>query len=75
MDGSTGAAADWLNKRIVDLQTAGHTPTSATAPQARIEAFQRSQGVDAVGIAGPITFMQANLASGVDEPRLLAPPP
>ena len=73
VDGRTGPAADWLGERIAGLQAAGKVPPSTSGLTARVQAFQRSQGIDAAGIAGPITFMQVNLASGVDEPRLSAP--
>ncbi|WP_382326785.1 ExeA family protein [Hydrogenophaga sp. UC242_50] len=73
VDGRTGPAADWLGERIAGLQTAGKVPPSAHQLSARIQAFQRANGIDAAGLAGPITFMQVNLASGVDEPRLSRP--
>ncbi len=72
VDGRDGPAALWLGERIASLQTEGRVPPSARDLDARVKAFQRSQGVDAAGVAGPITFMQVNLVSGVDEPRLLA---
>jgi general secretion pathway protein A len=72
VDGRTGPAADWLGERIAGLQAAGKVPASATHLTARIQAFQRANGIEAAGLAGPITFMQVNLASGVDEPRLAA---
>lgn len=70
VDGRTGPAADWLGERIASLQAAGKVPASANQLTARIQAFQRANGIEAAGLAGPITFMQVNLASGVDEPRL-----
>ncbi|WP_332738832.1 ExeA family protein [Hydrogenophaga sp.] len=75
VDGRAGAAAEWLDTRIADLQAHGHVPPSANNLNARIQAFQRSRGVEAVGVAGPLTFMQVNLASGVDEPRLVVSQP
>jgi general secretion pathway protein A len=75
VDGRDGPAAQWLGDRIAALQADGRIPPSERDLDARVKAFQRSQGVDAVGVAGPITFMQVNLASGVDEPRLVAPKP
>ena len=75
VDGREGAAAAWLEERIASLQASGRVPPSAANLDARVKAFQTSQGVDAAGVAGPITFMQVNLASGVDEPRLLAAKP
>ena len=38
----------------------------------RVAAFQRAQGLTADGLAGAMTLMQLNRASGVDEPRLAA---
>jgi len=73
VDGRTGPAADWLGERIAGLQAAGKVPPSAGDLTARIQAFQRVNGIEAAGLAGPITFMQVNLASGVDEPRLSSP--
>lgn len=73
VDGRTGPAADWLGERIAGLQAAGKVPHSGRDLTARIQAFQRVSGIEAAGLAGPITFMQVNLASGVDEPRLSSP--
>jgi general secretion pathway protein A len=75
VDGREGAAAAWLEERIASLQASGRVPPSAANLDARVKAFQTSQGVDVAGVAGPMTFMQVNLASGVDEPRLLAAKP
>ena len=72
VDGLEGSAALWLGERIASLQAQGRVPPSASDLDARVKAFQRSQGVEAAGVAGPVTFMQVNLASGVDEPRLHA---
>ncbi len=72
VDGLEGPAALWLGERIASLQAQGRVPPSASDLDARVKAFQRSQGVEAAGVAGPVTFMQVNLASGVDEPRLHA---
>lgn len=69
-DGRTGAAGDWLNQQLVALQARQEIPATARTTAERLQAFQRSQGIDAAGPAGPITFMQLNRASGVDEPRL-----
>ncbi len=75
VDAREGPAAQWLGDRIAALQAEGRIPPSGSDLDARVKAFQRSQGVDTAGVAGPITFMQVNLASGVDEPRLVAPKP
>lgn len=71
VDGRSGPAGAWLDERIAALQAQGQVPASAGNPAARLASFQQSRGIEAGGPAGPITFMQANLASSVDEPRLL----
>ncbi len=71
-DGRSGPAAPWLAARLTDLQAQGRLPgveTGASLTE-QVRAFQRSQGIDPVGAAGPLTFMQLNRASQVDEPRL-----
>ncbi|WP_439519168.1 ExeA family protein [Hydrogenophaga sp.] len=73
VDGRTGPASEWLGSRIAGLQAIGKVPPTANNLTARIQAFQRVNGIDPAGLAGPITFMQVNLASGVDEPRLSSP--
>ena len=69
-NGNSGPAAEWLTQQLQRLQASGQIPGDATDFSARIRAFQRSQGVDGDGLAGPMTFMLVNRASGVDEPRL-----
>ena len=65
-----GGAAQWLAEQLARVQ-----PAAADASlKARIHAFQLAQGLEADGVAGPMTFMQLNRASGVDEPRLRAEP-
>jgi general secretion pathway protein A len=67
-DGDAGPAAQWLAGQLARVQ-----PAAADASlKARIHAFQLAQGLEADGVAGPMTFMQLNRASGVDEPRLTA---
>ncbi len=73
VDGRTGPAGEWLGSRIAGLQAIGKVPPTSNNLTARIQAFQRVNGIDPAGLAGPITFMQVNLSSGVDEPRLSAP--
>ncbi|MDB5891936.1 MAG: Peptidoglycan-binding domain 1 [Polaromonas sp.] len=40
----------------------------------RINSFQMAHGLAADGVAGPLTLMQLNRATGVAEPRLSSPP-
>lgn len=69
-DGTRGSAGRWLDQQLSSLQTAGQLPPEAQDLDARVQAFQRAHGIDADGRAGPVTYMQVNRASGVDEPRL-----
>ncbi|MDQ7746460.1 ExeA family protein [Hydrogenophaga pseudoflava] len=68
-----GAAGDWLAAQLIGLQTQGLIPAEASTFATRLKAFQKTQGLEADGVAGSMTFMQVNLAAGVDEPRLSKP--
>jgi general secretion pathway protein A len=46
----------------------------AEALRQRVFAFQVSQGLTLDSLAGPLTLMQINRASGIDEPRLRLEP-
>jgi hypothetical protein len=54
-------------------QLAGHTPGSAPPRTCFASKRFSDHKVRDMGIAGPITFMQVNLATGVDEPGCSAP--
>ena len=72
-DGESGPAVEWLAVKLAALRgEAAPLPKPAMDAQlrSRIHAFQLSQGLDADGLPGPMTFMQLNRATGVDEPRL-----
>lgn len=62
----------WIDARLQQLQSQGKIRSDAPDYEARLKAFQAATGVEAQGQAGPMTLMQLNLATGVDEPRLLA---
>nr|WP_297350396.1 ExeA family protein [uncultured Caldimonas sp.] len=63
----SGPTAKWLAEQLAKLPG-----LASDAPlRSRIHAFQLSHGLEADGVAGPVTFMQLNRAAGVDEPRLL----
>ena len=69
-----GPVADWLATQLTALEGGppGESRSSDVALKAEINAFQRAQGLEPDGLAGPVTFMQLNRATGVDEPRLAA---
>jgi general secretion pathway protein A len=63
-----GEAAEWLAGRLAQVLPAG----AASAPlPSRIAAFQVAQGLPPDGLAGPLTLMLLNRATGVEEPRLV----
>ncbi|HWP20675.1 MAG TPA: AAA family ATPase [Burkholderiaceae bacterium] len=67
LDLNEESAAQWLAERLQQV-------SPASAPQAslrsRIQGFQLAQGLEPDGRPGPVTLMQLNRATGVDEPRL-----
>ncbi len=56
------ALAAWLDSRL--------PPVPGQPLSVRVMAFQVANGLKPDGLAGPMTLMQINRASGVDEPRL-----
>ncbi len=76
-DGSTGPAIDWLARQLGLLDgvaESGGPQTLDGALRARVRAFQYAQGLHPDGQPGPMTFLQLQSATGVDEPRLQAKP-
>lgn len=75
-DANVGNGA-WLAARLARAR--GEAPPTvipdAAALKTQIQAFQTAQALKVDGFAGPLTLMQLNRASGVDEPRLLAEHP
>ncbi|MDC8785753.1 ExeA family protein [Roseateles koreensis] len=74
--GSNGPALDAVARQLA--QALGEpAPTEPTRNDAvlrqRVAQFQRSQGLAADGLAGPITLMQLNRVTAVDEARLESP--
>jgi general secretion pathway protein A len=68
-----GELGGWLTQRLARVDGQGTAAaTGEDSLRARILAFQVSQGLTPDGLAGPLTLMQLNRASGVDEPRLAA---
>lgn len=72
--GDTGAAGVWLRQQFDQLAIQQPQYAATRSLASRIEAFQRSQGLEADGLAGPMTFMQLNQVGGVREPRLKPSP-
>jgi general secretion pathway protein A len=69
---SNGPLAPWLNQRLAMVDGAASAPAGEEVLKARVFAFQLAHGLEPDGLAGPLTLMQINRASGVDEPRLQA---
>lgn len=76
-NGSGGPAIDWMGARLAQVKGA---PASAgrqkldAALRAEVRAFQVAQGLPADGRPGPLTYMQLNRLTGIDEPRLRTEP-
>ena len=76
-------ASDWLAARLdlvpgtaaASTAKPGAKPPNEAALRARIYAFQLAHGLTPDGQAGPLTVMQLNRATGVDEPHLQTPTP
>jgi len=69
-----GAPVDWLSAQLAVAQgeAAPPAPTKFDATlRNRLNAFQVAQGLKPDGLAGPLTLMLINRATGVAEPRLL----
>ena len=58
---------DWIAQRLPAVD-------GGATFKARLRAFQLAQGLTGDGQPGPMTFMQLNRVSGVDEPRLRTEP-
>ncbi len=76
--GSKGPAVDWLATQLARLRQEPTPPAGQRLDdgmQARLSAFQVSQGIKPDGMAGAMTFMQINRLTGVDEPHLTTESP
>ncbi|MFO1326473.1 MAG: AAA family ATPase [Rubrivivax sp.] len=74
---SAGAVAPWVLQRLTTLQGDARGQAARSRDEqlrARVFAFQVAQELPLDGVAGPLTLMQLNRASGVDEPRLRSEP-
>jgi general secretion pathway protein A len=74
---TAGPALQWLATRLAAAKGAA-APEGKVALNAALKGelrtFQLAQGVPADGQPGPMTFMQLNRVTGVDEPRLRKTP-
>jgi general secretion pathway protein A len=76
-DGQRGPLVDWMASGLATA--GGAAPLNGAAVlnrtlRAEVRAFQLAQGLPADGQPGPLTFMQLNRVTGVDEPRLRTGP-
>ena len=72
-DGNSGPMASWLALQLAKLHgepPPGEKQSVDAALRSKVQSFQVAQGLKPDGLAGPITLMQLNRATGVDEPRL-----
>jgi len=72
-EGASGPLVDRLATQLAGLAGEPVPPPRQTmdeALRAKVSRFQTAHGLNAVGKAGPTTFMQLNRATGVDEPKL-----
>ncbi|MDC6171132.1 peptidoglycan-binding domain-containing protein, partial [Paucibacter sp. XJ19-41] len=76
---TSGPLPAWLDARLDQAFSGAPAADGAPAPlglkydqalRAKVAAFQRAQGLRSDGLAGPVTLMLLNRASGIDEPRL-----
>ncbi len=64
--------AQWVSTRLQSLPAVATAAGNDAPLRSRVYVFQMAQGLTPDGVAGPLTFMQLNRATGVDEPRLAA---
>jgi general secretion pathway protein A len=76
-DGEAGPAIAWVATRLAAAKGAPAPSAGVklnSALRSDVRAFQLAQGLPADGRPGPLTYMQLNRVSGVDEPRLRTEP-
>ena len=73
---ATAAAKTWLDEtlqRVPGLAEVAKGATQDNRLQARLQAFQVTQGLQPDGKVGPVTMMRLNQVVGIQEPRLESP--
>jgi general secretion pathway protein A len=76
-DGAKGPVVDWVAQGLARARGEAAPKRRAVLDatlRSDVRAFQRAQGLPADGQPGPLTLMQLNRATGVDEPRLRTDP-
>jgi general secretion pathway protein A len=76
-DGLGGTEIDWVANRLAVARGAAAPTRPAVldaALRSHLRSFQLAQGLPVDGRPGPLTYMQLNRATGVDEPRLRTAP-
>ncbi|MEX1167201.1 MAG: AAA family ATPase [Hydrogenophaga sp.] len=71
-NGYGASSAPWMEDSLTRLQAAGRLTAQANTLKAKVETFQRANGIEVNGIASPTTLILLNQAIGVEEPRLAA---
>ena len=69
--GEQGADVEWLAQQLGVAASPGPRRFDPALQEA-LRAFQARHGLEADGLAGPLTLMQMNREAGIDEPRLAA---
>ncbi|MCX2862391.1 AAA family ATPase [Paucibacter sp. PLA-PC-4] len=76
---TSGPLPAWLDAQLDQAFSGAPAADGAPVPlsvkydqalRAKVAAFQRAQGLKSDGLAGPVTLMLLNRASGIGEPRL-----
>jgi general secretion pathway protein A len=76
-DGQGGLELEWVASRLAAAKGAPAPAGGAVLDaslRGEVRAFQVAQGLPADGRPGPLTYMQLNRATGVEEPRLRTQP-
>jgi general secretion pathway protein A len=75
-EGEGGPAVEWAASRLAAIKgaPAPASPRLNATLRAELKAFQLAHGLPPDGRPGPLTYMQLNRASGLDEPRLRTEP-
>ncbi len=76
-EGQGGPTVRWVATQLAQAKRQPPPrgkPVFDPALRSEVRAFQLAQGLQADGLPGPLTYMQLNRVSGVEEPRLRTEP-